>query len=232
MTRVRWPYLWALIVAAGLLAAGSPYVWPPETDHLPDEKIMDKSAPVKGPADARVTIVNFSDFQCDDSQRLALALEKWMEKYPDDIRLVWMDRPLIKDKGDGLPFFPFSMTAHRAGAEAHRQGKFWPFYVYVYENQGKIFPLRPDTREGIEAGEKEVKEKLIIAAKESGLSAEAMKKALDSGEHEDTVMKRREMALALDITGTPTVFVNGYNAGSDFARIKWSVEKALSKRLP
>jgi protein-disulfide isomerase len=83
--------------------------------------------PQKGKADALVTIVISSDFQCPFCSRVEGALKEIEKTYPNDVRWVWANQP--------LPFHDKAKPAALAAMAAHRQGKFWQMHAKLFENQ-------------------------------------------------------------------------------------------------
>src|SRR5579862_3334448 len=90
--------------------------------------------PSKGPADAKVTIVEFSDFQCPFCSRVVPTVEQIEKAYPKDVRVVFRHNP--------LPFHPNAPLAAEAAVAAEAQGKFWEMHDKMFTNQQNI--LRPD----------------------------------------------------------------------------------------
>ena len=82
----------------------------------------------KGPEDALLTILEYSDFQCPACVGFYDELNKLMEKYPDDIRLVFRHLPLES-------LHPNSILAAQAAEAAGLQGKFWEMYDALFSQQ-------------------------------------------------------------------------------------------------
>jgi protein-disulfide isomerase len=93
----------------------------------PRVKVSADTARVRGPANAPITIVEFSDFECSYCGRVNDTLRRLISRYPTEIRLAYRDFPL-----------DFHLHA-RAAAEASRcasaQGKYWPYHNLLFENQ-------------------------------------------------------------------------------------------------
>jgi len=211
--------LWALVslVSGGVFADG----------------IDISGAPVIGPAEADVQILEFSDFQCPYCARMSKTLEKWRKAYPERIKIIWMDRPLVEEVNDGLAFHPYAMTAHEAAAEAHAQGSFWRMQEYIFEHRGELFPRgRPTGKEELE--ENIVKMRILFAhaATKLKLDTGKMRQALKEGTHKETIMKRLETAGKLRVDSTPRIFVNGEDLGANPEVIKTAIEKILGAELP
>jgi protein-disulfide isomerase len=87
------------------------------------------SSPMSGPADAWVTIVEFSDFECPWCARAQPTLAAVLPEYGSDVRLVF------KHYG----FHSYSRTTAIAAECAHAQGRFWPFHDLVFGGQSALF---------------------------------------------------------------------------------------------
>ncbi len=86
--------------------------------------------PAKGPADAPVTILSYTDFQCPYCARSVETMADLMELYPGKLRLVFKNNPL-KNHED-------ARDAARAALAAHRQGKFWEYRDLLYDNMSNL----------------------------------------------------------------------------------------------
>lgn len=89
--------------------------------------------PVLGPANAPVTIVVFSDFQCPYCARMSSVIEELREEFSDKVRIVWKDLP--------LPMHPFAAPAALLGRAAYAAGgsaKFWQAHHEIYERQAGL----------------------------------------------------------------------------------------------
>jgi protein-disulfide isomerase len=86
--------------------------------------------PVRGPADALVTIVEFSEFQCPFCKRVEETLEALLKAHPKDVRLVWKDNP--------LPFHPRARPAAimaRLAYEKRGNPTFWKMHDELFKSQ-------------------------------------------------------------------------------------------------
>ena len=86
-----------------------------------------------GAANAPVTIVEFSDFQCPFCQRVAPTLKQLKSAYGDKVRIVWKDFPLTQ-------IHPEAFKAAEAGNCAREQGKFWEYHDRLFANQQMLQP--------------------------------------------------------------------------------------------
>jgi protein-disulfide isomerase len=161
--------------------------------------------PSFGPEGAKVTIVEFSDFQCPYCSRAAEATAKIKEKYGDKVRLVFRQFP--------LDFHDKAHVAAQASLAAHEQGKFWQFHDKMFADQKKL------DRESLEA-----------TAKEVGLDLTKFKKALDDKTHAATVDAELKMGQEAFVDGTPTMFLNGKRVANptDFEVISKEIDAALA----
>jgi protein-disulfide isomerase len=140
--------------------------------------------PARGPANAKVTIVTFSDFECPFCGRAIPTIEKVMKDYDGKVRLVFRDFP--------LPFHSHAQKAAEAGACANAQGKFWEMHNKMFASQQA---LEPDQLKGY--------------AKELGLDPAKFDECLDKGAMVDAVKKDQDAGKDAGVRGTPAFFVNG-----------------------
>jgi protein-disulfide isomerase len=145
--------------------------------------------PVKGPANARVTLVEFGDFECPNCRQLEPVLKSLFDKY--NFRLVFKDFPLEQ-------VHPWAKTAAIGGRCAFLQSPeaFWKVHDAIYGDQESITP-------------ENVWDKLNDFAVQAGLNGGAFKACLSSPEAAKAVEANQQDGAALNVTGTPTVFVNG-----------------------
>ncbi len=145
---------------------------------------LQADAPARGPKEAPVTIVEFSDFQCPFCKRAHGLVEEVVKAYPDKVRLVYLDYPLPMHP----QAFPAAEAAHCAGA----QGKYWEYHNSLMTVEGS---LQDDD--------------LKKRASDLGLNAETFAKCLEGTEFEPAIKATFEQGSSLGVTGTPTFFING-----------------------
>ncbi len=147
-------------------------------------KVVDASGPGKGPTTARVTIVEFADFQCPYCAKAARIVEKVAKEYPVDVRLVFRHFPLGNH--------PLAPRAAEASACADEQGKFWDYHDHLF------------------AHPRELEETALKAhAVTLGLDVKPFVECLESGRMKATVDRDRKLGEGLGISGTPAFFING-----------------------
>ncbi len=146
--------------------------------------------PSKGPEDARVTLVEFSDFQCPHCRELYEALKAVEAKYPQ-VRIVYKDFPLNS-------IHPWAQTAALGGRCAFEQSPaaFWKVHDSIFDNQDVL-------------STENVWDKLVEFATQAGLNADTFKACLSSPDAQKAVDANRADGVALDVNSTPTVYVNG-----------------------
>lgn len=145
---------------------------------------VNPSDPVKGPADAAITIVEFTDFQCPYCARGAGVIDDLFEQYPGKIKLVFKNNP--------LKFHKLAIPAAKAALAAHQQGKFWPFYDLLFDNSKEL-----------------TTELFITIAEQMGLDMQRFSLDCASDQIAAQITADRQQAIAHGFTATPTFVVNG-----------------------
>lgn len=167
------------------------------------------TGPSRGPENAPVTIVEFSDFQCPYCGREYPVVERLMKEYEGKVRLVFRHFP--------LEFHPFAQKAAEAGACAADQDgdKFWKLHDRMFTNQQK---LAVDDLKGY--------------AKEVGLDSARFDKCLDGAEKRALVEADEKAGQEAGVTGTPAFFVNGVfiNGAVPYEQFKDAVDRELKRK--
>ena len=195
--------------------AGDPAPPPPRrARRVPDPDAvyrvpLDGPLPQRGPDDALVTIVSFSDFQCPFCSRVLPTLEQVAQRYGQDVRLVWMNNP--------LPFHQQARPAANAALEAFAQrgdAAFWDMHDRIFANQRTLSP-----------------DFLEQQARELGLDAAAVRRAVDQDTHAATIDAQQRLARSLGASGTPNFFINGRNlrGAQPFAAFEALIDEELAK---
>jgi protein-disulfide isomerase len=175
-TEARSTYIADLRKAAGVRVA----LDPPRRD----VKVA-ADEPSRGPVEAPVTLVEYSDFQCPYCSRVGPTLAELKSAYGDKLRIVYRDYP--------LPFHGQAQSAAEAAQCAHAQGKFWEYHDRLFAEQDKI--AEPA--------------QLTTVAGAIGLDAAAFKTCLDGGQFRQAVTDEKTEGERLGVTATPTFFING-----------------------
>jgi protein-disulfide isomerase len=173
------------IVAAAPLPATAPQPGPEDTTiwSVP----VERDDPSRGPADALVTLVLFSDFECPFCKRLESTLTTLLQKYGSDLRIVWKDYP--------LPFhrqsIPAAVLARLALGQKGGHG-FWQAHDAI-----------------LEAGDALDEPALRAIAGRLGLSWSEVGKAVADRRFQSFFERGQDLAKKLGVRGTPCSFVNG-----------------------
>lgn len=166
-------------------------------------------APVRGPATARITLVEFSDFECPFCARAAAKLEEIQKAYPKDVRLIYKQYPLESH--------PHARIAAQAALAAKAQGKFWPMHDQLF------------------AGSRSLSAESIAGfAKQIGLDTAKFQSDLHSAQIGKAVEKDMADGDLAQVEATPTVFINGkrFNGPLEISVLKPIFEAELSSKEP
>jgi protein-disulfide isomerase len=165
-------------------------------------KISLDGDPSKGPENARITIVEFSDFQCPFCSTAVAHANEVVRKYPKDVRLVFKQFPL-----DSHAQAQFGAEASLA---AQAQGKFWQMHDLLY------------------AGFPDLSRKTVLGyAKQIGLDVNRFTADLDSRKFKARVRSEEQEGEAAGVGGTPTFFFNGrkYNGVFEVGPVEAMMKK-------
>jgi protein-disulfide isomerase len=176
-------------------------------------KLELKDAPSIGAAAAPITMVEFSDFQCPVCRSLHDVLRTMLPSYPQ-VRLVFKDFPLEQH--------PWARTAAIAGrcAYSEKPDAFWKMYDLIYDNQEVISP-------------ENAYPKMIDYASQLGLNSDAFKSCMTGPEAAAAVDASRANGNALEVSSTPTIFINGRRiVGADPHLIEQNLKYELAKQTP
>jgi protein-disulfide isomerase len=154
---------------------------PPASSH---KVPLTATMPRIGPKVAKVTIAEFSDFQCPFCKRVEPTVKEILQKYPNDVAIVFINQP--------LPFHEHAMEAAQAFQAAHRQGKAWPMHDKMYDNNTAL------ERANLEK-----------YAQEVGLNLSKFKKDMDDPKIKEEIAEHQKLANSVGANGTPTFFING-----------------------
>ena len=145
---------------------------------------VEAKGPAKGPEAAKVTLVEFSDFECPFCSRARETVDKVMAKYDGKVKLVFRQFP--------LSFHPHARKAAEGALCANAQGKFWQFHDALFSDQTKLEPAQ-----------------LKETATKLGLDKDKFAACLDSGEQGKVIETDMAAAEKVGVSGTPAFFING-----------------------
>ncbi len=142
-------------------------------------------SPVKGPRDAPVTIVEFSDFQCPGCKTYQGLMNQVLQLYPKEVKLVYKEFPLAEIHANAV-------NAAKAALAAGRQGKFWEMHDAIYQNQDEL---------GMD--------KLKEYAQKVGIDVLRWEQDFNSPEVQQQLSREADEGRAAGVDSTPSFFVNG-----------------------
>lgn len=146
-----------------------------------------------GPEDAQVTVVEFADFQCPSCKAAQPMLNTLKEEYSDSVRVVFRHFPL-----DSI--HPNARLASQAAQAAAAEGKFWEYHDLLYENQTEWSAI---------TSKNELLDTFGNYAAELEIDKASFLEKIESQEVAQQVATDSQLANELQLTGTPTFFVNG-----------------------
>ena len=142
-------------------------------------------APFRGPPNAPITIVEFSDFECPFCKRAHPTLTQLLEKYAGKVKLVYRDFPLES-------IHPQARRAAEAARCANDQGKFWDYYDTLFTESPKLAP-----------------DDLKRYAAQARIDVKKFDDCLSGGVHKTALQKDIDEGTRLGVSGTPAFFING-----------------------
>ncbi|SRR5581483_1615564 len=174
----------------------------------PAQLIRDDS-PTLGPANAKVTIVEFLDPECEACRAIFPIVKQLLKEYEGQVRLV-------------VRYFPNhnnSVLAAAATEAAGEQGKYWEMQDLLFQNQPEWGEQQsPQT------------ERFVGYAKSLGLDVQKFTAGLNNNAILQKIYRDRSESLSLQLEGTPTFFVNGQQpSGLSYAALKAAIEAALKQ---
>ena len=142
------------------------------------------NAPVKGPEDAPVTLIEYTDYQCPYCRRVQPTLSALLEEFPGKVRFATLNNPLSFHKNA----LPAAMAARAAGI----QEKFWEMHTLLFEDASAL-----DDAD------------LLEYAERLGLDIAKFNTDRNSKELKDEILQEQAQAVKNNATGTPAFFING-----------------------
>jgi protein-disulfide isomerase len=163
------------------------------------------AAPSRGPSDAPITIVEFSDLQCPFCARVTPTLRELLKQYPDQVRWVFKNFP--------LDFHADSPLAHSAAMAAARQGRFWEMHDLIFAGQQNL-----------------KRDSLLTEAHSLNLDMTRFTTDLDSAELKQQVERDKQEGLGLGVSGTPAFFINGkpFSGAMPLDQFQTAINNALA----
>ncbi|MFA5947125.1 MAG: thioredoxin domain-containing protein [Patescibacteria group bacterium] len=166
---------------------------------------------VAGKLDSKVTVLEYSDFQCPACGLYAPIVEKLMAEYTDQVRFVYRHFPIYSKH-------PNAETAARAAEAAGQQNKFFEYAEILFSKQQEWSDIQ------------DPRNKFKEYASSLGLKVDEFEKYMNSSESKSAVTKDYQGGLKAGINGTPTFFLNGSSIDSPngYAAFKKVIDDALA----
>lgn len=161
-------------------------------------------APARGPESARVTVVEFADFECPPCGNVWPLVDEALRPYGDRVRYVFRNYT--------MSFHPFALGAAAAARAAQAQGRFFEYADVLFHNQGAL-------------------DDASLRSYAGRLGLDVARFDADRAKLETDVLVERRLGARAGVRGTPAVFVNGVwieNARLDAAGIRAAVDAALA----
>jgi len=164
-------------------------------------------SPSMGSADARIVIVEFSDFQCPYCVKAVAKVNAVLQAFPKDVKLIFKQYP--------LETHPQASISAAASLAAHNQGKFWQMHDILFANRTQLSRTN-----------------ILVWAGRLGLDMKRFTQDLDSEAVKNAVVKDTKDGDKAGVEGTPTFFIDGqrYNGEIALEAVKPVIEAEL-KRL-
>jgi protein-disulfide isomerase len=154
-------------------------------DRVDLSALIDPTDPTLGPRNAKVVVVEFSDFQCPFCGQSYPVVKQLLQNYGDQILFVYKDFPR-------QDIHPQAVQAALAGQCAHEQGQFWLMHDKLFENQANLADAD-----------------LKRYAVQSGLNSIQFGTCLQNGKYLGAIQQDFNTGLAAGVNSTPTFFING-----------------------
>ena len=166
-------------------------------------------APTQGPLDAPITLVEFTDYQCPFCQQAQQYVDRVMESYKGQVRLVYQEFP--------LDFHAQAKPAGRAARCAGEQGKFWEMHTGLLRTPGAFDEADLQNR-----------------AAGLGIDAKRFGACVVSTKYDGVIQKAIENGKSVGVSGTPTFFLNGrsFSGAQPFDVFERIIEEELSMAGP
>jgi protein-disulfide isomerase len=184
-----------IILAVAVAAGAAVYL-----SRQPDESSTTNAAPLKadlkggghfrGPEDAKITLVEFGDYQCPSCAAYHPFVKEILNRYPKQVRLEFHHFPLIS-------IHPNSMAASKAAEAAGLQGHYWEMHDALFEYQPS-WSTRPDPKPAFAS-----------IANNIGINGTILTQSMDNPQLQDRILKDVEQGNTVGIQAVPTFFIDG-----------------------
>ncbi len=170
------------------------------------ENIPVVGSPVRGPSSAKVTLVEFSDFECPFCTAAVAAIDQLLKDYPTEVKLVYKEFP--------LEMHPHARLAAEAALAAQDQGKFWEMHDKLFANSRQLS-----------------RERIFALAKETGLDMTRFEKDVASGKYDKRIDADLRDGEQAGVEGTPSLFLDGkpYHGPVTVAKLKPLIDDEMKQ---
>lgn len=182
------------------------------SEHVPKLRaLVAERDHIQGPADAKVTLLEYGDYQCPYCGEAYGIVKKVQGKYSHDLRFVFRNFPLTE-------IHPFAENGAEIAESASAQGKFWEMHDFVYENQPHLSDVRFF---------------LNYAESNLGLDAKRMGDEISRREYSPRIREDFMSGVRSGVNGTPTFFINDFRHNGDyqFETLVPAIEHALKDSI-
>lgn len=197
-----------LAVLAGtvfLIAGAAWLLGRPETP-ADQSVVVGSNSHFVGPVEAKVTVVEFSDFQCPACKAVNPTIKALTEQYKDRMKFIYRQYPISSHE--------FGMLSAQAAEAAGLQGKFW-------EMHDQLFEKSPDLS----------RENILAIATDLKLDTAKLAADMDSDQVRQKIMADQQDGNKLNVTATPTFFINGtkFTGVLSLSAFQQEIESRLTK---
>ena len=156
---------------------------------VPDVTAPVQDDHVRGPSNAKVTLIEYGDYQCPPCRNSALAVERLLAEHPRDLRFIYRHFPTRRHRN--------AVPAARAAEAAEQQGKFWEMHAMLFAKQQQWY------------GEGAPQDIFIRYARALRLDETRFRASIRSDELERRIRDSHESGRTVGVRGAPAFFLNG-----------------------
>jgi len=188
------PLLVGTLLVTLLLVVGIAYFFssPSNSKKVDQQILVGNTKNVRGPDNAKVTVVEFSDFQCPACGATQPLVKQLLDKHGNEIRFVYRHFPLTQ-------LHPNAMPAALAAQAAASFNQFWAFHDLLFANQSEWADLPTD----------QAQQKFLDYAEKLQIDKTEFSKRIDSSEAHQQITDDISDGTKAGLEATPTFFVNG-----------------------
>jgi protein-disulfide isomerase len=160
-----------------------------------------EKSPFRGPTSAKITIVEFSNFQCSFCVKVWMKMKELLERYPQDIKYVFKHFPLPSLEKS------FDLSEIAATVQVSRKDVFWALHDFFFSEEGQAL---------IQGGTEPLRQRIEEILKEKGYDMLAFRNGLVAGMGKRVIDEDMAVGRRIPVIGTPTIIINGDFIGEEF----------------